>query len=141
MKKIIASGTFDKLHEGHKFFLKTAFNYGHVLIGLTSNEMTKNKKYAGKIWEFKKRKIYIKKFLSSLGYEEGKDYEIIKINDKYGFSLEEKADYILVTEETYENALDINREKKKLGLKELEIIKIYFITDEEGRISSTRLRS
>lgn len=141
MKKIIASGTFDKLHEGHKFFLKTAFNYGYVLIGLTSNEMTKNKKYAGKIWEFKKRKIYIEKFLSSLGYEEGKDYEIIKINDKYGFSLEEKADYILVTEETYENALDINREKKKLGLKELEIIKIDFITDEEGRISSTRLRS
>lgn len=141
MKKIIASGTFDRLHEGHRFFLKTAFKYGYVLIGLTSDEMTRNKKYADKVWGFEKRKNCIKKFLGSLGYKEGKNYEIIKINDKYGFSLEKKADYILVTEETYKNALDINKEREKLDLEELKIIKIDFITDKEGRISSTKLRS
>jgi len=141
MRKIIASGTFDKLHDGHKFFLKTAFNYGYVLIGLTSDEMVKNKEHADKIWGFEKRRDSIKNFLKSLDYREKKDYEIIEINDKYGFSLEKKADYILVTEETYKNALDINKEREKLGLKELEIIKIDFVTDKEGRISSTRLRS
>jgi len=141
MKKIIASGTFDRLHEGHRFFLKTAFKYGYVLIGLTSDEMTKNKEHADRIWRFKKRKNCIKKFLGSLGYKEGKDYEIIEINDKYGFSLEKKADYILVTGETYENALDINKEREKLDLEELKIIEIDFITDREGRISSTKLRS
>ena len=141
MRKIIASGTFDKLHDGHKFFLKTAFNYGYVLIGLTADEMVKNKEHTDKIWGFEKRKDSIKNFLKSLDYREKKDYEIIEINDKYGFSLEKEADYILVTEETYENALDINKEREKLGLKELEIIKIDFVTDKEGRISSTRLRS
>jgi len=141
MKKIIASGTFDRLHEGHKFFLKTAFNYGYVLIGLTSDEMVRNKEHADRIWGFEKRKDAIMDFLNSLGYEEGKNYEIIKIEDKYGFSLKKDADYILVTDETYKNAVDINRERKKRGLKELKIIKIGFVEDEKGRISSTRLRS
>ncbi|MCD6127305.1 MAG: pantetheine-phosphate adenylyltransferase [Methanomicrobia archaeon] len=141
MKKIIASGTFDRLHEGHKFFLKTAFNYGYVLIGLTSDEMIRNKEHADRIWGFEKRKDAIMDFLNSLGYEEGKNYEIIKIEDKYGFSLKKDADYILVTDETYKNAVDINRERKKRGLKELKIIKIGFVEDEKGRISSTRLRS
>ena len=141
MKKIIASGTFDRLHEGHKFFLKTAFNYGYVLIGLTSDEMIRNKEQADRIWGFEKRKDAIMDFLNSLGYEEGKNYEIIKIEDKYGFSLKKDADYILVTDETYKNAVDINRERKKRGLKELKIIKIGFVEDEKGRISSTRLRS
>jgi len=141
MKKIIASGTFDRLHEGHKFFLKTAFNYGYVLIGLTSDEMIRDKEHADRIWGFEKRKDAIMDFLNSLGYEEGKNYEIIKIEDKYGFSLKKDADYILVTDETYKNAVDINRERKKRGLKELKIIKIGFVEDEKGRISSTRLRS
>ncbi|MEA1993450.1 MAG: hypothetical protein U9N35_03525, partial [Euryarchaeota archaeon] len=74
-------------------------------------------------------------------YKEGKNYEIIKIKDKYGFSLEKKADYILVTEETYENAEDINKRREERGLKRLEILKIDFVEDENGRVSSTQLRS
>ncbi|MEA1992907.1 MAG: adenylyltransferase/cytidyltransferase family protein, partial [Euryarchaeota archaeon] len=54
MEKIIASGTFDRLHKGHKFFLKKAFEYGYVLIGLTDDEMVKNKKNADRIWRFSK---------------------------------------------------------------------------------------
>ncbi len=141
METIIASGTFDRLHEGHKYFLKKAFEYGYVLIGLTSDEMVQDKKYAEKIWDYSKRKRKIKDFLRSLGHKEKKDYEIIKIDDTYGFSLERDADYILVTEETYKNAEKINEKRRKLGMKKLQIVKIDLLSDERGKISSTRLRS
>lgn len=141
MEKIIASGTFDRLHKGHKLFLKTAFEKGYVLIGLTSDEMVRSKNNAEKIWSFEKRRRKIVAFLQSLGFKEGENYQIIRINDPYGFSLEKEADYILVTDETYENAVKINEKRKETGLHELEIVKVPLVKDAQGTISSTRLRS
>jgi cytidyltransferase-like protein len=141
METIIASGTFDRLHEGHKFFLKKACEYAYVLIGLTSDEMVQSKEHAEKIWGFEKRKREIKKFLTACGFIEGEKYEIIKIHDKYGFALQRAADYILVTDDTYATAVKINTRRKDKGLDALEIVTIDLIKDEGGTISSTRLRS
>ena len=40
-------GTFDHLHDGHKYLIETALSISHqVVIGLTSQKMLKRKKFA-----------------------------------------------------------------------------------------------
>ena len=47
-------GTFDHLHDGHKFLLKTALSISHfVEIGLTSQELLVNKKAFSKLEDFR----------------------------------------------------------------------------------------
>ena len=47
---VICGGTFDRLHEGHKAFLRAAFTAGErVIIGLTSYKIIKNKPFSEKI--------------------------------------------------------------------------------------------
>jgi pantetheine-phosphate adenylyltransferase len=50
-------GTFDHLHDGHRFLIKTALRISHrVVIGLTTQKMLKNKKLASKIEDYETRK-------------------------------------------------------------------------------------
>lgn len=139
--KIIASGTFDHLHEGHKYFLEEAFKRGHVLIGLCADTMLTHKVCAEKIISYKKRKDDLIHYLTSKGYTHCKDYTIEKIEDKFGFAITVKdIDAILVTPEVRKNAEEINEIRKAKGWNTLEIVEIPFLKDEEGIISSTRLR-
>jgi len=38
MKKVMAFGSFDILHEGHKHYLKEAKNYGHLIVIVARDE-------------------------------------------------------------------------------------------------------
>ena len=59
-------GTFDHLHEGHKFLLKIALKLSHQIeIGLTSQELLKNKKYYSKLENYRTRENNLKRFISS----------------------------------------------------------------------------
>lgn len=138
--KVIASGTFDRLHDGHKYFLGEAFKRGYVMIGLCTDNMVQNKKFSEKIYPYERRKKELVAYLTSKGYTK-KDYVIKKIKDKYGFADDiENIDAIVVTPEVRENAEEINEVRKAKGWDELEIIEISFLEDEKGIISSTRLR-
>lgn len=139
--KIIASGTFDRLHDGHTYFLGEAFSRGYVMIGLCADTMLKNKVHAEKIYPYQKRKDELIQYLTSKGYVLCKDYVIKKIEDKFGFAVTiEDIDAILVTPEVRKNAEEINRIRTGKGWNSLEIVEIPFLKDEEGVISSTRLR-
>lgn len=140
--KIIASGTFDRLHEGHKYFLKEAFKRGFVMIGLCADSMLTHKVCAEEIYPYQKRKDDLTQHVTSKGYTHGKDYVIKKIEDKFGFAVNIKdIDAILVTPGVRKNAEEINEVRKSKGWKPLEIIEIPFLKDEKGVISSTRLRT
>ena len=101
--KVCIGGTFDKLHKGHKFLINTAFQIagtkGSVFIGITSGKITKIK---GNVKPFKDRKKIIEQYLTKKGYINRA--KIKSIINKYGPSVKEKFDAIVVSPETKENA-------------------------------------
>ncbi|NPV51120.1 MAG: pantetheine-phosphate adenylyltransferase [Candidatus Methanofastidiosum sp.] len=139
--KVIAAGTFDRLHEGHKHFLISAFGLGHVYIGLTSDDMAKKKQYSESIQDFETRKNNLINCLSEQGKKINTDYQIIEINDRYGFAIESmEADVIVVTSDTIEGAKEINEIRAELGIYPLDIIEVDLILKDNKKISSSDLR-
>lgn len=137
--KVCLGGTFDFLHKGHKKLISKAFETagkdGFVFIGLTTNKITKRKKFVKKIEERQKK---LQEFLIDKRFI---DRALIKpIVDKYGPSIEGDFDAIVVSPETFETAQEINLKRVKNGKKPLKIIKIPFVLAEDGKpISSTRI--
>lgn len=135
-KKVIIGGTFEILHRGHKALLRRAFKLGQVTIGLTSDTFAQNLKKR-KVKDFQQRKRlltdFIKKKLKTLS-------EIIKIEDKFGSTLDKDFDYIVVSPETYRTALLINKKRRKIGKKPMKVVKIKFVLNrDEKPISSSKI--
>ena len=138
--RVCIGGTFDILHRGHKLLISKAFEtagkQGYVFIGVTTGEII-NKK--GDVESFEKRKRAIEQYLSEK--KSTARFLIKPIHDKYGPSLEEEFDAIVVSNETRPNAEEINRIRKNSGKKPLEIIQIPFVLAEDDiPISSSRIR-
>jgi pantetheine-phosphate adenylyltransferase len=136
--RICVGGTFDLFHNGHKKLLKKAIELagvnGSIFIGITSDRMTEKK---GRITKFEKRKKSVEQFLS----EEGKQAIIQSISDKFGPSINGDYDAIVVSPETKPTAEEINKKRKQLGKKPLQIVVIPFVLSEDNQpISSSRIR-
>jgi pantetheine-phosphate adenylyltransferase len=135
-KKVVIGGTFDILHKGHKALLKKAFKLGKVFIGLTSDKMAREMRDR-EIKNFKDRKKELENFVRKEFKVEPK---IFKIENKFGFTLKRDFDYIVVSPETYQNAIEINKERLKRKKKLIEIIEIDFVLAEDGKpISAERI--
>lgn len=149
--KIALGGTFDPfaykktnktfLHKGHRYFLKITKYYAKkVLIGLCSDKMVKNrKKDWNKIYSFKNRKKNLENYLNEINVL----HKIVKINDMYGPVIKQKnLEAILLTEETFENGVKINRKRKEKKLSELHYIILPYCLDKTGKkISSSGIRN
>ncbi|HUV80946.1 MAG TPA: pantetheine-phosphate adenylyltransferase [Patescibacteria group bacterium] len=127
--KVIIGGTFDVLHAGHKSLLKRAFSLGKVTIGLTSNRMAEKTKKR-KVRNFQNRKRELEKFIKK---ELKSGFKIIKIEDKFGPTLKEDFDYIVVSPATYKTAQLINRKRRKINRKPMKIVRIKFVLAENGK--------
>lgn len=135
-KKVIIGGTFDMLHEGHKALIKRAFGLGRVTIGLTSDKMAKKIKKR-KVRPFLLRKKYLEDFISK---KFSKKAKIIKIEDKFGPTLKEYFDYIVVSPETLKTANLINKERQKRNKKLIKVVKIKFVMGKDKKpISASRV--
>ena len=138
--KVCIGGTFDIIHKGHRLLIKKAFEIagenGTVFIGITSDDLIKNKKENR---SFNSRTRAIKGFLEE---KELLDRAVIKvINNKFGPTLYEDFDVIVVSPETYKTAEEINKLRKNKRKKTIEIVKIPFVLADDGKpISSTRIR-
>jgi pantetheine-phosphate adenylyltransferase len=137
---VCLGGTFYPLHEGHKTLLRKAFQVagpmGSVFIGVTSASIAKKKEG---IASFEKRKRSIEHFLEE---EKVVGQAIIQpLFNKFGPTLKEDFDAIVVSPETQPTAEEINRMRKRQGKKLLQIIVIPFVLSEDGKpISSSRIR-
>lgn len=139
--KIIASGTFDHLHDGHKLFLRTAFEKGYVMIGLSTQSLIGGKACFERLEDYETRRRNLLEWLSSEGLSEGEDYVIIPIDKPHGFACElEDIDAILVTDENSAVATSINLERASKGLRGLKVVHCRLLKDDKGKISSTRKR-
>ena len=135
-KKVVIGGTFDILHKGHEALLKRAFRLGKVFIGLTSDKMAQSLRKR-KVKSFKERKKELENFILK---EFKIKPKIFKIEDKFGFTLKKDFDYIVVSPETYKNAVEINKERLKRKKKLIEIVEIDFVLAEDGKpISAERI--
>jgi len=134
-------GTFDHLHDGHKFLIKTALLLSKkIVIGLTTEDLLKKKKYAAKIENYKTREQNLKTFIDSIGHLNR--VEIIPLNDPYGPLVHEpEYEGIIASQETYKNALKINEIRESKSFTPLIIIVIPKIKDRNNNIlSSTAIR-
>ncbi len=134
--RVAVGGTFHIIHDGHKILLTEAFKTGDfILIGLTSDEFA-NSTRDYKVRPYNERYQNLVNFVSKFG----KDFEIRKINDHYGPTLEEDFDCIIVSYETKRYAEEINIKRKLKGKKQMIIKNIGRVLGEDLiPITSTRI--
>ena len=137
MARIAVGGTFDPLHDGHKALLTRAAElsrYGELLVGLTSDEMVRNKSHD--VADYDSRLKAVRDFIRSLGI----DPVIIRLDDPFGPTINEDFDRIVVSPETRPVALNINRIRSEKGLRPLKIVLVDYVLARDGLpISSTRI--
>ena len=140
LMKVCIGGTFDILHKGHKLLIDKAFEVagdkGYIFIGLATGEIVKTKR---EVEPFEQREKNVINYLSEK--KSSTMVEIKPITDKYGPTLDEEFDAIIVSPETLETAEEINRKRIKTGKKPLKVIEIPFVLAEDGiPISSSRIK-
>lgn len=80
---VAVGGTFDRFHKGHKMLLSSAFSVGQrVFVGITSDEMVRNKELAAVITPFATRQKEVASFLAKQGW--GARAKLVKLTDPYG---------------------------------------------------------
>ncbi len=136
-------GTFDHLHDGHKFLLKTALNLSKTIeIGLTSQELLKNKKAPSKLEDYDTRKNKLKTFIST--FTDINRVNIVEIrnwDDMATYSQDPEYEGLIVSQETYSNAIKLSEQREAKGLGPLILIVIPLLKDKNNkRISSTAIR-
>lgn len=140
MTRVAVGGTFEPLHDGHKALLKKAYELGkngEVIIGLTSNKLARQR--AREVLDYTERFNNLKKYIIQ---NFGVQPKIIKLHNRYGTTLTEDFDYIVVSPETYPVAQQINKIRIKNNLKPINIVKIDYILAKNGKpISSTRIKN
>jgi pantetheine-phosphate adenylyltransferase len=139
MPKVAVGGTFQYFHDGHAKLIEKAFEIakdGKVYIGLTSDEMLSK---SHSVDDYEKRMTRLLQYIKEKGFPDER-YDITRLDDPYGPTLEEDFDFIIVSPETYPVALKINRIRKEKGKKPLEIVYVeYVMAEDETPISSTRI--
>ncbi|MBP2132444.1 pantetheine-phosphate adenylyltransferase [Methanomicrobium sp. W14] len=138
--KVMVGGTFDPLHDGHKKLIDRSFDIagekGCVIIGLSGDEFAHRKSHP--IRPFEERKKDLLDFLYSKNYPA--KWSIEGLEDRFGSTLNADFDAIVVSEETFPTAVEINKLRKEKKMKKVDIHQITCVLAEDGRwISSTRI--
>ncbi|KAJ1324586.1 pantetheine-phosphate adenylyltransferase [Microdochium nivale] len=162
---VCLGGTFDHLHPGHKLLLTAAVlllqvppqrssNPCRFIIGITGDELLKQKKYAEYVQSWDMRATYVLKFLGSLlqlsadGGEpkivsgEGRmvgtfrdgtiEVECVIIQDAFGpTTRQQEMDVLVVSGETRSGGNAVNAERNKLGWHSLDIFEVDVLDAEE----------
>lgn len=141
-KLIICGGTFDRLHAGHKAFLRFAFQEGEkVIIGITSDKYVLEHKKNATVLPFFQRKKEVEDFLRHEGLLERAT--IVAIDSRFDQTqMPESASVaLLVTQETASVGEEINKKRQKDNLSPLHLLLFPYKENAQGeKISSSAIR-
>lgn len=134
---VALGGTFDRLHDGHKHFLTTAYNQADsLLVGVTTASMNTGKSYAHLIEAYDIRVENLETFLQTFN----KPFRIAPLTDIYGETLTNvEIDALAVTTLTQSGAAQVNDKRESLGLKPLPIIEASMLINTHGEYLSSSL--
>jgi len=137
--KVALGGTFDPLHDGHKALLKKVVELSgddEIVIGLTSDDMARERYRT--VLSYTVRSENIRQYMKRTY---GVDVRTVELFDRYGVTLEEDLDCIVVSPETKTVAEEINELRKDRGCKPMKIVVVDHVRAEDGGIiSSTRIK-
>ncbi len=135
--RVVVGGTFAYLHKGHMALLSKAFEIGdYVYIGLTTDEYVRRTKGHCGVPDYSSRERALMEFARGLG----KRFDIVPLNDRFGPATTGDFDAIVVSEETFPIAQEINRLRRASKLTPLSVIRIgYVLAFDSAPISASRI--
>lgn len=131
---VALGGTFDRSHIGQLSLINLAFKLGErVSIGLTKKNLYQNKKLAEIIESWPTRKKNLEMYLKKKKWLARASF--YPLTDIYGPTKDDKTiEAIIVSNQTYSNALKINEERKKSRLPALDIIAASLVKGDDGQV-------
>ncbi|EMA39733.1 phosphopantetheine adenylyltransferase [Halococcus hamelinensis] len=139
--KVALGGTFDPIHDGHRRLFDHAFERGDVTVGLTSDDLARETRHEERyVRPFEERRAALETELAALAEEHDREYEIRRLDEPTGIAAEEDFDVLVVSPETENGGVEVNRRRAEAGLDPLDIEVVDHLAAEDGDIvSSTRI--
>ena len=137
-------GTFDHMHSGHRLLLTQAalLTKSRMVIGLSSDELLKAKKYAEVLEPFETRATNLKEFLARFS---NLQIEIHALNDPVGpAGTDPNLQAIILTQEVAKGGKMVDEIRQANGLEPLKHVladMILVSKDEEGSKFSNKMSS
>lgn len=143
-KLVGLGGTFDHLHDGHKYLLRTAAKLGdHLAIALATEALLGSKQHKHALEPYDLREQCLRSYLEGeMGFDR-KNYIIMPLNDPFGSAITDpNLEAHVSSAETCEMALKINEIRVQNGLDPMILVVIPIVCDAKGnKLSSTDIRS
>lgn len=141
--RVVVSGTFDPLHDGHRAVLREAlaFGDGGVEVGLRSDGFARAIVAEPRdIRSFEERRAAVERAVERLD-DHGRDVTIRQLEDDYGVAAEEPAlDGLVTSARDASDIGDINELRRVRGMEPLTAIVTPTVQAADGApISSTRI--
>jgi cytidyltransferase-like protein len=135
-------GTFDRFHDAHRLLLRTAAHMAEeVFVGVVGEELGEElfakKEFGGMIEPYIVRSQAVMDYLSQYCEKP----EVGELVDPWGPApYDERADLIVVSQETKGNGERINEMRLQQELPPLDMLVIPWLYDDDQLLSSTLLR-